>query len=117
MKKVTFYTNLRGDSPVEEFLNSLNDKQARKVAWVLRIVRDLDLVPKEYFKKLASTDLWEVRVQIGSNAIRILGFIDGDNFIVLTNGFFKKTQKTPKREIVTAEKRMNEYLNRRKSNG
>ena len=117
MIKISFYKNSRGDSPVEEFLDKLNDKQAKKVAWVLRIIRDLDIVPKEYFKKLVSTELWEVRIQVGSNAIRILGFIDEDNFIVLTNGFYKKTQKTPKKEIELAEKRMKEYLNRRKNNG
>ena len=117
MKKVIFYKNERGDSPVEEFLESLTDKQAKKVAWVLRIIRDLDLIPKEYFKKLVSTDIWEVRVQVGSNAIRILGFFDGNNFIVLTNGFHKKTQKTPKKEIEIAEKRMKEYINRSKRNG
>ena len=117
MKKVIFYKNERGDSPVEEFLESLTDKQAKKVAWVLRIIRDLDLIPKEYFKKLVSTDIWEVRVQVGSNTIRILGFFDGNNFIVLTNGFHKKTQKTPKKEIETAEKRMKEYINRSKRNG
>ena len=117
MKKVIFYKNERGDSPVEEFLESLTDKQAKKVAWVLRIIRDLDLIPKEYFKKLVSTDIWEVRVQVGSNAIRILGFFDGNNFIVLTNGFHKKTQKTPKKGIETAEKRMKEYINRSKRNG
>ncbi len=117
MKKIVFYKNERGDSPVEEFLERLPDKQAQKVAWVLRIIRDLDFVPKEYFKKLVSTDLWEVRVQIGSNAIRILGFFEGNNFIVLTNGFLKKTQKTPKKEIELAAKRMKEYLNRSKGNG
>ena len=116
MKKIVFYKNERGDSPVEEFLERLPDKQAQKVAWVLRIIRDLDFVPKEYFKKLVSTDLWEVRVQIGSNAIRILGFFEGNNFIVLTNGFLKKTQKTPKKEIELAAKRMKEYF-RSKGNG
>ncbi|MBZ0201147.1 MAG: type II toxin-antitoxin system RelE/ParE family toxin [Ignavibacteriaceae bacterium] len=117
MKKVIFYKNTRGDFPVEEFLNTLTDKQAKKVAWVLRVIRDLDIVPKEYFKKLTATDLWEVRVQIGSNTLRILGFIQRDNFIVLTNAFQKKTQKTPKKEIELAEQRMKEYLNRSRSNG
>ena len=117
MKKIIFYKNSRGDSPVEEFLNTLTDKQAKKVAWVLRIIRDLDFVPKEYFKKLVATDLWEIRVQIGGNVLRILGFIQVDNFIVLTNGFQKKTQKTPQKEINLAEQRMKEYLSRSKSNG
>lgn len=117
MKKIIFYKNLRGDSPVEKFLNTLTDKQAKKVAWVLRIIRDLDFVPKEYFKKLVATNLWEIRVQIGNYALRILGFIHDDNFIVLTNGFRKKTQKTPQKEIELAEQRMKEYLSRSKSNG
>jgi phage-related protein len=42
---------------------------------------------------------------------------DGKCPIVLTNGFQKKTQKTPKSEIRLAEERKKEYLNRRKNNG
>ncbi len=116
MKKIIFYRTEKGNSPVEEFLESLTDKQAQKVAWTLRVIRDLDLVPQEYFKKLKPTQIWEVRVQVGNNIFRILGFIDGKELIVLTNGFQKKTQKTPKKEIELAEKRMKDYL-RRKRNG
>lgn len=116
MKKIIFYRTEKGSSPVEEFLESLTDKQAQKVAWTLRVIRDLEFVPKEYFKKLTNTDLWEVRVQIGNNIFRILGFLERDNLIILTNGFQKKTQKTPKKELDLAEKRMKDYL-RRKSNG
>lgn len=32
------------------------------------------------------------------------------NLVVLTNGFVKKTQKTPKKEIKMAEKLKKEYL-------
>jgi phage-related protein len=117
MKKIIFYKNSRGDSPVEKFLNTLTDKQAKKVAWVLRIIRDLDFVPNEYFKKLVATNLWEIRIQTGNDALRILGFIHDYNFIVLTNGFRKKTQKTPQKEIKLAEQRMKEYLSRSKGNG
>jgi len=89
----------------------LTDKQAKKVAWVLRLVRDLNFVPKEYLKKLVNTnDIWEIRVQSGSNIFRILCFFDKGNLIVLTNGFAKKTQKTPVKEIELAEKRKQEYL-------
>ncbi len=89
----------------------MTDKQAKKVAWVLRLVRDLNFVPKEYLKKLVDTnDIWEIRVQSGSNIFRILCFFDKGNLIVLTNGFAKKTQKTPVKEIELAEKRKQEYL-------
>ncbi len=104
-----------GKCPVEDFLNTLPDKIVKKVAWVLRIIRDLEIIPTSYFKKLINTDdIWEVRVQVGNNIYRFLGFYDGTELIILTNGFQKKSQKTPKREIELAEKRKHKYLNRRK---
>jgi len=56
--------------------------------------------------------LWEIRVQQSNNIFRLLGFKKEGKLIVLTNGFTKKTQKTPKPEIVLAEKRKKEYLER-----
>ncbi|MCH8557569.1 MAG: type II toxin-antitoxin system RelE/ParE family toxin [Balneolia bacterium] len=56
-------------------------------------------VPREYFKKLSDTSgIWEVRIQSGSDIFRLLGFIDDGKFVVLTNGFVKKSQKTPKND-------------------
>jgi phage-related protein len=115
MNEIIFYRTVSGKSPVEEFFDSLTDKQLQKVAWVLRIIRDLEYIPIEYFKKLNGTEeIWEVRIQSGSNSFRILGFFDGSKFIVLTNGFAKKTQKTPIKEIKVAESRRKEYLERKK---
>lgn len=90
-----------GRCPVKEFLDS---------------VEELDLVPARYFKKLVgSEDIWEVRVQIGGNIFRILGFLDGAELVVLNHDFQKKTQKTPPKEIRTAEKRKRDYLARKES--
>jgi len=115
VRKIIFYETPKGNNPVKDFLNSLTDKQAKKVAWVLRLVRDLNFVPKEYLKKLINTNnIWEIRIQSGSNIFRILCFFDKGNLIVLTNGFAKKTQKTPAKEIKLAEKRKQEYLIRNK---
>lgn len=115
MRTVEFYKTKNGNSPVENFFDSLNDKQIAKIAWVLRIIRDHERVSKEYFKKLVNTDdIWEVRVQFGKNIFRILGFFDGGKLIVLTNGFAKKTQKTPLSEIKLAENRKKEYIERKK---
>lgn len=102
-------------SPVAEFLDSLSSKQAQKVAWVLQLVEELDAVPSTYLKKLVNTDnIWEVRVQVGSNIFRLLGFFDGDSLVVLNHGFQKKTQKTPPRDIKIAESRRHDYLARKK---
>ena len=53
--------------------------------------------------------LYEVRIQFGSDIFRVFSFFDEGKLIVLANGFQKKTQKTPKKEIVKAIKIKNEY--------
>jgi phage-related protein len=116
MKEIFFYKTESGKCPVEDFLNSLTSKQAQKVAWVLNLIEEQENVPSKFFKKMVGTnDLWEVRVNFKSDIFRILCFCDGFKIIVLTHGFVKKTQKTPKQAIKTAEKRMKDYL-RRNSN-
>lgn len=99
---------------MQEFLDSLSGKAAQKVTWVLNLIEDLDIVPSSYFKKLVSTeDIWECRMQFGSNAFRIFCFFDGNSVVVLTHGITKKTQKTPQREIERAEAYRRDYLQRR----
>ncbi len=106
MREIVFYRTDSDNSPVEEFLDSLSGKQAQKVLWVLCLIQELDSVPSQYLKKLVNTDnIWEVRVQLGNNIFRLLGFFDNDSLIILTNGFAKKTQKTPTQEIELAEQR------------
>ena len=114
MREIQFYRNAVDDCPVEEFLDGLGPKQAQKVAWVLKLVKELPLVPRQYLKKLEGADeLWEVRTEFGGDAFRLLGFWDAGSLIFLTNGFAKKTQKTPNREIELAGQRRRDYLNRK----
>jgi len=47
-------------------------------------------------------------------SVSALGFFDGGTLLILTNGFAKKTQKTPPQEIALAIRRKNDYLARRK---
>ena len=117
MRTLLFYRQKNNHCPIQEFLNSLTSKQAQKVTWVLKLVEELELVPQTYFKKLVNThDLWEVRVQSGNDTFRLLGFLDKGNFVVLTNGFQKKTQKTLQSEINLAESRKRDYLQRKYEN-
>lgn len=114
MPTINFYKTEREEIPIEEFLDSLSSKQVQKVIWVLRLVEELDNVPRQYFKKLVNTDnIWEVRVQLGNNIFRLLGFLDEPDTLVLTNGFVKKTQKTLAQEIALAERRKRDYFARR----
>ncbi len=118
IRKIIFYKMESGKCPVDDYLDTLPDKTVEKVAWVLRIIRDFDVVPRTYFKKLLNTsDIWVVRVQVGNNIYSYLGYNDGVDLIILTNGFQKKSQKTPKKEIKLAEMRKRDYVNRRNNNG
>lgn len=114
MKIISFYKAVSGKCPVKDHLDRLTDIQATKIAWVLKLIRELDRVPSKYFKKLITTeDIWEVRADVGKNTFRLLGFFHGKELIILTNSFQKKSQKTPLKEIRLAEKRKKEFLSRR----
>lgn len=112
-RTVVFYKTEKGRCPVVEFLDSLPPKVAQKLAWVLKLVQDLDFVPGQYFKKLTATDeIWECRVVFGGNTYRILAFFHGKNRMVLTHGFIKKTPKTPLQEKEEAQRLRSDYLRR-----
>ena len=112
-KEIKFYKSPSGKSPIAEFLDSLSAKEAQKVTWVLRLIEEMETVSTKFYKKLSNCDgIIEVRVQIGKNNFRLLGFEDEGTFVVLTNGFKKKDQKVPRSEISLAQKRREEYLTR-----
>lgn len=114
MRSISFYKTASGRCPVEEYMDTLSDTQITKITWVLKVVRETQNISTKYFKKLVNTDdIWEVRVGVGKNIFRILGFIQDKELIILTNSFQKKTQKTPRNEIKLAEKRKKDYLSRR----
>ena len=114
MRKIEFYRLETGKCPVEEFFDSLTNKQFEKISFVLDLIEQIDIVPRKYFKKLKNTnDIWEVRVQQGNNIFRILGFFDSKNLVVLNHAFTKKSQKIPQKEIAIAEKRKRVYFKQR----
>lgn len=78
--------------------------------WTFDLIEDLERVPETYLKHIEETDgLYEVRVQHGSDIFRIFCFFDKGQLVVLANGFQKKAQKTPRREIEVALKIKQEY--------
>lgn len=108
-REILFYRKTDGKCPVEEFLDSLPSKAAKKVVWVLNLAEDMGRIPSGYFCKLTDTDdIWEFRVRLGSDVFRIFAFWDGP-MIILTHGFVKKTQKTPREEILMAENFKKDY--------
>ena len=112
-RTVIFYRTVDGKCPVQEFIDSLPGKVAQKIVWVLKLLEDLEIVPSFYFKKLVGTEeIWECRIQFGSNTYRIFCFFK-DNSVILTHGFIKKSQRIPIYEIERAEAYRRDFFKRR----
>lgn len=110
--EIVFYDKPDGSEPVKDFLLSVDDKMRA------RLLKTIDLLAVNgtnlrmpYSEHLVD-GIFEIRAKIGSNISRVLYFFVIGRKIVLTNGFIKKTQKTPKNEIELAKKYRNEFLNR-----
>lgn len=106
-REIIFFKNY-----FEEFFLKQREKVKVKIIWTLQLIEELEKIPETYLKHIESTDgLYEIRVQYGSDIFRIFCFFEEGKLIVLANGFQKKTQKTPKKEILKALKIREEYEN------
>ena len=99
-RKIIFYKDY-----FEDFFVKQRDKVKDKIVWTLELIEDVQKIPDTYLKHLENTDgLYEIRVQQGSDIFRIFCFFDQGQLVILMNGFQKKSQKTPKKEIDKALK-------------
>lgn len=99
----------------ESFFLKQNQKVKDKIIWTLNLIEEIQFIPETYLKHLEGTEgIYEIRVQQASNIFRIFNFFDEGKLIVLANAFQKKTQKTPKQEIVKALKIKDEYYAEKK---
>ncbi len=93
-----------------DFLRSLSPKIRQKVSNIFDIIETVEIVPSRHLRHIEGTDgLYEIRVQFGSDILRVFCFFDTGKLVILLTGFIKKTQKTPKREIDRAVRLMKEY--------
>ena len=97
-----------------DFMESLDDKTKEKIYYNIRksqLINDPEL-----FKKL-NEQIWEFRTKFNKNYYRLLAFWDKtdreDTLVLATNGFVKKTNKTPKNEIKRAEEIRKEYFQKK----
>src|SRR4030042_1988387 len=96
MREVVFYRTSAGNCPIEEFLNSLPAKAARKVTWVLNLLEELEVGPGEYFKKLSGTEeIWECRITYGSKISGSWAFSPGPHRSYSFMGLRRRAQRRP----------------------
>lgn len=110
VRKVVFYKGY-----FTGFFKLQTEKVQRKIIWTIEILEHHDRIPELYFKHLSGTDgLYELRAEQGGNIYRVFCFFDQDQLVILANGFQKKSQKTPVKEIERALKIKKEYEQEKK---
>lgn len=118
MYEVEFYEDANGFSELWEFFEGLRvkaktDKNARiqykQIALYIQLLEDNGTRLNENIAKKIKDNIWELRP--GNN--RVLYFYYKNNKFVLLHQFRKRTDKTPKREIIKAEKERDDYIKRK----
>jgi phage-related protein len=111
--EIEFYETKDGKQPVKEFLLSLDVKMRAKMLSMISLLQDNGYELREPYSKHLSDGIFELRAKVGSDITRVLYFFCVERHIILTNGFIKKTQKTPPKEIDRAKKYRTDYLCRK----
>lgn len=108
--QLVFYIDENGNDPVHEFIADLDEKTQTRILLALERLRVQNIQAREPLVKHIEGKLWEVRQSSANNIYRVFYFFFTGRRIILLHGFQKKTQKTPRQEIETAQRRMNDYL-------
>lgn len=111
--EVLFFEKEDGSCPVEEFLSSLDKKMRTKLLKEIDLLQEVGNELREPYSKHLDDGIFELRAKQGNDISRVLYFFIISQRIILTNGFIKKTQKTPAKEIALAKKYREIYLNRK----
>ena len=109
--QIEFYKNEKGELLAKEFILSIKNEKLQA-----KVLRDIELLQNHgntingLYSKFLRDGIFELRTKQSSNIVRVLYFFYVGKKIVLTNGFIKKTNKTPNKEIELAIKYKNNYL-------
>ncbi len=109
-RKIFYFKNY-----FRNFFDAQTDKVKDKIDYVLFMVTVAEKIPKKFFDRIIGYDgLWEIRIEYQSNIYRVFCCFDEGHLVVLFNGFQKKSQKTPKKEIEKAMRIKDEYFELKK---
>lgn len=110
--EVVFYDLPNGKEPAKDFLLSLDPKMRAKMLWTIKLLQDNGTALRMPYSEQLEDGIFELRAKVGSDISRVLYFFYIGNKAILTNGFVKKTQKTPETEKNKAKRYRAEYLSR-----
>lgn len=112
---IEYYVTENGKSPARDFIDALSAESKAKFIFIADLLTEYGLNVREPYVKpiIGSRKLFEMRIKDHQNIHRVFYFAFTGRKLILLHGFTKKTDKTPPREIETAEARMKDYLARK----
>ncbi len=107
-----FYLSEAGKCPVEDFIKSLDPRTRRKFYYVKSLLETYGHRLPYPHTKYIGEQIFELRFQGTEGHVRVLYFFFTENKVIFTNGFVKKSNKTPIKEKQAAIDRRKDYLQR-----
>lgn len=109
------YRDEQDNSPVEEFLDSLDPKTRARFRWSMEQLRVRNIRARQPLVRHLQGELWELREESRTNIYRVVYFFFTGRRIVFLHGFQKKTQRTPPGELEIARQRRDAFLRAEKA--
>lgn len=109
---IEFYSSENGVKPAQDFLDILDSKMLAKIFKITDLLEKFGSNVRMPYSEYLEDGIYEIRTKQGNNITRVLYFFVNGRKIILTNGFVKKTQKTPRKEIDRAKKYRDDYMRR-----
>ena len=110
--EVLFYDKPDGTEPAKDFILSLDVKMQAKIVKEIELLAANGTELREPYSKYIGDNIFELRAKVGSDISRVLYFFFVGHKVILTNGFIKKTDKTPHGEKDRAIRYRQDYLDR-----
>ena len=110
--EIKFYEDQTRRVPVKEFLDGLDIKMRQKMLRSIQALQDMGISFRMPLSESLEDGIFELRAKSGTNISRVMYFFIIGNRAVLTHGFIKKTQKTPRRELQRAKDIRADYFRR-----
>jgi phage-related protein len=109
---IKYYETDKGQKPVEEFIDALDENFQIKVLLQIQLLKEYGNKLRDPYSSNIGNGIFELRITNSGNIARILYFFIIGRTIILTNGIVKKTQKLPPSAIKIAEQYMKDYMRR-----
>ena len=112
MFEVLFYEKEDGTRPAEEYLLSEDVKLQAKMSREILLLEEFGNLLRKPHSELLEDGIFELRAKVGTDISRVLYFFIVGKKVILTNGFRKKTEKTPHDVIELAKNYRDDFIKR-----